>query len=100
MRGLCLGVLLLVAVSGVSVAGEPAECRNVRFGVVGFSDVAAVTQFPKDLGGNSRRWVAKRYPTLMYWGTAEHGGHFAAFEQPEIFVREVRNGLRPVRVKA
>lgn len=60
----------------------------------------AVTQFPKDLGGNSRRWVAKRYPTLMYWGTAEHGGHFAAFEQPEIFVREVRNGLRPVRVKA
>jgi glycine betaine/proline transport system substrate-binding protein len=49
MRGLYLGVLLLVAVSGVSVAGEPAECRNVRFGVVGFSDVAAVTALTSEV---------------------------------------------------
>jgi glycine betaine/proline transport system substrate-binding protein len=42
-RRLCLVVVLLAAVSGVSAAAEPAACRNVRFGVVGFSDVAAVT---------------------------------------------------------
>jgi glycine betaine/proline transport system substrate-binding protein len=42
-RRLCLAIVLLTALPGVSSAGEPAECRNVRFGVVGFSDVAAVT---------------------------------------------------------
>jgi glycine betaine/proline transport system substrate-binding protein len=49
LRGLCLGVLLLVACSEVGIAGEPAECRNVRFGVVGFSDVAAVTALTSEV---------------------------------------------------
>ena len=57
----------------------------------------AVSQFPKDLGGASERWTKRRYPTLMYWNNTEKGGHFAAFEQPTIFVREVRAGLRGVR---
>lgn len=57
----------------------------------------AISQFPKDLGGASRRWAMGRYPTMMYWNLAERGGHFPAFEQPAIFVREVRNGLRSVR---
>jgi choline ABC transporter permease protein len=45
----CLGVALLAAVAGVCAAGEPAECRNVRFGVVGFSDVAAVTALTSEV---------------------------------------------------
>jgi choline ABC transporter permease protein len=40
---LCLAIALLTVSSGVSASVEPQECRNVRFGVVGFSDVAAVT---------------------------------------------------------
>jgi glycine betaine/proline transport system substrate-binding protein len=40
---------LLAAMSGVSAAAEPAECRNVRFGVVGFSDVAAVTAITSEV---------------------------------------------------
>jgi glycine betaine/proline transport system substrate-binding protein len=49
LRRLGLGVLLLIAFSGACVAGEPAECRNVRFGVVGFSDVAAVTALTSEV---------------------------------------------------
>jgi glycine betaine/proline transport system substrate-binding protein len=44
-----LMTLLLTAVSGVSTAAEPAECRDVRFGVVGFSDVAAVTAITSEV---------------------------------------------------
>lgn len=49
LRRLCLAVVLLAVVSGVSAAAEPAECRNVRFGVVGFSDVAAVTAITSEV---------------------------------------------------
>jgi glycine betaine/proline transport system substrate-binding protein len=44
-----LGAVLLTAASGASTAAEPAECRNVRFGVVGFSDVAAVTAITSEV---------------------------------------------------
>ena len=38
----------------------------------------------------SRRWAEKRFPNIVYWNELERGGHFAAWEQPEVFVREVR----------
>ena len=57
----------------------------------------AFSQYPKDLGGASQRWAKACYDTLMYWYEAERGGHFAAFEQPQIFTLDVRNGLRSVR---
>jgi glycine betaine/proline transport system substrate-binding protein len=46
---LCLGILLLIATSGVRAAADPAQCRNVRFGVVGFSDVTAVTAITAEI---------------------------------------------------
>src|ERR1700748_2984025 len=49
LRGLWLVALSLPLVSGVSAAAEPAECRTVRFGVVGFSDVAAVTAITSEV---------------------------------------------------
>jgi pimeloyl-ACP methyl ester carboxylesterase len=57
----------------------------------------AFSQYPKDNGGASQRWAKARFETLMYWFEADRGGHFAAFEQPQIFTRDVRNGLRSVR---
>ena len=53
--------------------------------------------FPKEIMRSSRRWAEKRYPNIVYWNELEKGGHFAAFEQPETFVNEVRACFRNVR---
>jgi pimeloyl-ACP methyl ester carboxylesterase len=53
--------------------------------------------FPKELQRPSRRWAEKRFPDIRYWNEPDRGGHFAAFEQPELFVDEVRSFFRLVR---
>jgi pimeloyl-ACP methyl ester carboxylesterase len=53
--------------------------------------------FPKELQRPSRRWAAKRFLDIRYWNELDRGGHFAAFEQPELFVDEVRSFFRLVR---
>lgn len=45
----------------------------------------------------SRRWAEKRFARLVYFNELENGGHFAAFEQPEVFMREVRACFRGMR---
>jgi pimeloyl-ACP methyl ester carboxylesterase len=53
--------------------------------------------FPKESPRPSRRWAAKRYTDIRYWSEPDRGGHFAAFEQPELFVDDVRAFFRLVR---
>ncbi|MFI0452197.1 epoxide hydrolase family protein [Actinomadura sp. 6N118] len=53
----------------------------------------AYTQFPEEIFAFSERWLKTRFSDLRYYHAAERGGHFAAFEQPEIFAREVRAGI-------
>jgi pimeloyl-ACP methyl ester carboxylesterase len=53
--------------------------------------------FPEELQRPSRRWAAKRFPDIRYWNELDRGGHFAAFEQPELFVDEIRAFFRLVR---
>ena len=53
--------------------------------------------FPKELQRPSRRWAAKRFLDIRHWNELDRGGHFAAFEQPELFVDEVRSFFRLVR---
>jgi epoxide hydrolase len=53
--------------------------------------------FPKELQRPSRRWAQKRFPDIRYWNEPDRGGHFAAFEQPQLFVNEVRAFFRLVR---
>ncbi len=53
--------------------------------------------FPKEILRTSRRWAEKRFTNLVYWNELDKGGHFAAFEQPETFVQEIRNCFRPLR---
>jgi epoxide hydrolase len=53
--------------------------------------------FPKELQRPSRRWAEKRFLDIRYWNEPPRGGHFAAFEQPELFVDEVRSVFRLVR---
>jgi pimeloyl-ACP methyl ester carboxylesterase len=54
--------------------------------------------FPRELQRPSRRWAEKRFTDIRYWNEPARGGHFAAFEQPELFVGEVRSFFRLVRL--
>lgn len=58
---------------------------------------AGVSVFPKEIFRPSRRWVERTLPDLRHWGEPPRGGHFAAFEQPELFVEEVRAAFRTMR---
>jgi pimeloyl-ACP methyl ester carboxylesterase len=58
---------------------------------------AGISIFPKEIVRPPRAWVEPRFSDLRYWGTPGKGGHFAAFEQPELFVDEVRAFFRLVR---
>lgn len=58
---------------------------------------AGVSIFPKEILRPSRRWAERRYRQLRYWNELERGGHFAAFEQPEAFVGEVRRCFHTLR---
>jgi pimeloyl-ACP methyl ester carboxylesterase len=65
-----------------------------------FSEVAVPTgcsSFPKEIFRPSRRWAEKRFKNIIHWNELPKGGHFAAFEQPEIFVGEVRDCFRQLR---
>ncbi|CAN5374819.1 epoxide hydrolase [soil metagenome] len=57
----------------------------------------AVTVFPRDIPLLPRTWIEDTYSNLIHYGEAEKGGHFAALEQPEILVSEIRAGLRSLR---
>ncbi|HEV8191827.1 MAG TPA: epoxide hydrolase, partial [Ktedonobacterales bacterium] len=55
------------------------------------------TTFPDEIFRAPRSWVEQSYPTLAYFHEAERGGHFAAWEEPQIFSEEVRAAFRPLR---
>ncbi len=57
----------------------------------------AASIFPKDISPPARRWADRRFSHIVYWNELDRGGHFAAFEQPELFVNELRAALRPFR---
>jgi pimeloyl-ACP methyl ester carboxylesterase len=57
----------------------------------------AITIFPREIFRTSRRWAERRFLDLRYWNEVDRGGHFAAFEQPELFVTEVRAAFRALR---
>jgi len=55
------------------------------------------TQFPGEIVRTPRSWVELAYPTLSYFNKADKGGHFAAWEEPELFTDEVRAAFRSLR---
>ena len=58
---------------------------------------AAVSAFPEELYQAPRSWTEKAYPKLIYYNKLPKGGHFAAWEQPELFVGEMRAGFKSLR---
>ena len=57
----------------------------------------AVSVFPDELYQVPRSWAEEAYPKLIHYNKLDKGGHFAAWEQPQLFVEEVRTGLRSLR---
>jgi pimeloyl-ACP methyl ester carboxylesterase len=58
---------------------------------------SAYSLFPKELFWVSERWLRTRFTDLRYYHQTERGGHFAALEQPDIFVQEVRDGIQALQ---
>jgi pimeloyl-ACP methyl ester carboxylesterase len=55
------------------------------------------TTFPGEVWASPRSWVEQSYPTLTYFNKVDRGGHFAAWEEPELFSDEVRAAFRSLR---
>jgi pimeloyl-ACP methyl ester carboxylesterase len=58
---------------------------------------AGCTVFPKDLPRPSQRWAQHRYRNIVHWGEPARGGHFAALEEPDLWVDELRTSFRKMR---
>ena len=58
---------------------------------------AAVSRFPREIIPIPRSWAERGYPNLVYYNELDKGGHFAAWEQPELFVGEMRAAFRALR---
>jgi len=55
------------------------------------------TVFPGEIFRAPRSWAEKSYPSLSYFNEVDRGGHFAAWEEPELFATEIRAAFRPLR---
>ncbi len=58
---------------------------------------AGFTTFPGEIFRAPRSWVERGYPNLIYFHEADKGGHFAAWEEPELFATEIRAAFKPLR---
>ena len=58
---------------------------------------AGFTTFPGEIWRTPRSWAEKSYPNLVYFNEVDRGGHFAAWEEPELFANEIRAAFRTVR---
>jgi pimeloyl-ACP methyl ester carboxylesterase len=67
------------------------------FDVRGIQIPVAVSAFPDEIYQAPRSWTEKAYPKLIYYNRLRKGGHFAAWEQPELFSEEIRAAFRPLR---
>jgi pimeloyl-ACP methyl ester carboxylesterase len=57
----------------------------------------AVSVFPDEIYASPRSWTERAYPKLIHYNKLDRGGHFAAWEQPQLFIQELRTGLRSLR---
>ena len=67
------------------------------FNAKGVSIPVAVSVFPDELYPAPRSWTEKAYPKLIHYNRLPKGGHFAAWEQPQLFSEDIRAGFRSLR---
>jgi len=75
---------------GSVIAAVPQKTSEIKLPV-------AITVFPEDVYRAPETWARRAYPNLSYFHEVDKGGHFAAWEQPELFAAELRAAFAPVR---
>jgi pimeloyl-ACP methyl ester carboxylesterase len=83
--------------TGVSSSRLYWEYKGGFFNAKGVSIPVAVTVFPGEQYEAPRSWTERAYPKLLYYNKVDKGGHFAAWEQPQLFAAELRAAFRPLR---
>ena len=83
--------------TGVSASRLYWEYKGGFFNAKGVSIPTAVTVFPSEQYQAPRSWTEKAYPKLIYFNEVDKGGHFAAWEQPQLFSQELRAAFRSLR---
>jgi pimeloyl-ACP methyl ester carboxylesterase len=83
--------------TGTSSARLYWENNANNFNAVDIAIPAAVTVFPGEIYRAPRSWSERSYHKLIYWNEVDKGGHFAAWEQPELFAAELRAAFRSLR---
>jgi pimeloyl-ACP methyl ester carboxylesterase len=83
--------------TGVSSARLYWENKLAFFAPKNVQIPVAVSTFPDDIDAPPRSWAERAYPKLIHYNKLPKGGHFAAWEQPELFSAELRAAFRPLR---
>jgi pimeloyl-ACP methyl ester carboxylesterase len=83
--------------TGVSASRLYWEYKGGFFDAKGVTIPVAVTVFPGEQYQAPRSWAEQAYPNLIYFNEVDRGGHFAAWEEPELFTSELRNAFRSMR---
>ncbi len=83
--------------TGVSASRLYWEYKGGFFNVKGVSIPVAVSVFPSEQYQAPRSWAEQAYPNLIYFNEVAKGGHYAAWEQPQIFAEELRAAFRSLR---
>ena len=76
---------------GAQAGGGPFDAFDIQMLPV------AVTVFPAEIYPAPRSWGERAFGNLIYWNEVETGGHFAAWEQPEVFASELRAPFKSLR---
>ena len=83
--------------TGVSASRLYWEYKGGFFNAKGVAIPVAVTVFPGEQYQAPRSWTERAYPNLIYFHEVDKGGHFAAWEEPELFATELRAAFRSLR---
>jgi pimeloyl-ACP methyl ester carboxylesterase len=83
--------------TGVSSSRLYWEYKGGFFNTKGVSIPVAVSVFPSEQYEAPRSWAERAYPKLIYYNKVDKGGHFAAWEQPQLFAAELRAAFKSVR---
>src|SRR5262249_26710108 len=75
---------------GSVIAAVPQKTSEIKLPV-------AITVFPEDVYRAPETWARRAYPNLTYFHEVDKGGHFAAWEQPDLFAAELRAAFGPLR---
>lgn len=83
--------------TGISASRLYWEYKGTYWGARGVKIPAAVTVFPNEQYAAPRSWTERAFPKLIYYNRVDRGGHYAAWEQPQLFANELRAAFKTLR---